>query len=97
MSLQATLVKTLLKLPDSWLVRMGGGKPLEIGGRVLEPKLQFIAHGASKQPPMSASSAQTARAGSDEALAMLKAPMEPGVTTEGFSLNAPGRDIPVRL
>lgn len=97
MSLQATLVKTLLKLPDSWLVRMAGGKPLEIGGRVLEPKLQFIAHGAAKQPPMSSSDPQTARAGSAAALAMLGAPMEPGVAAEDFELKAPGRNIPVRL
>lgn len=97
MSLQAIIVKTLLKLPPSWLVKMSGGKPVEIAGRVLDPYLQFIAHGASKQPPMSASDPVSARAGSAAALDMLAAPAEPGVAVEDFALDAPGRKIPVRL
>lgn len=97
MSVQAILVKTILKLPAGMLVAMSGGKPLEIGGRTLDPRLQFIAHSASNQPPMSSTDAQTARAGSAEALAMLGAKIEPGVAIQGFHLNAPGREIPVRL
>ena len=97
MSLQALMVKTLLKLPAALLVKMSGGKPLEIGGRVLDPYLQFIAHGASKQPPMSTAEPVEARQASAQALAMLGAPIEPGVNTEDFTLPAPGREIPVRL
>ena len=46
MSLQATIARLLLKLPAGWKVKMAGGKPLELGGRTLDPNLQFIAHGA---------------------------------------------------
>lgn len=97
MSLQSFLVKTLLKLPPHWLVKMSGGRPVEIAGRVLDPYLQFIGHSAAKQPPMSAADPVHARAASAQALAMLGAKIEPGVSTEDFTLAAPGRNIPVRL
>lgn len=97
MSLQSILVKTFLRLPPSWLVKISGGQPVMIGERTLDPYLQFIAHGAAKQPPMSSLDAQTARAGSAEALAMLGAPLSGDVTTEDFTLSAPKREIPVRL
>lgn len=97
MSLQATIAKLLLKLPESWLVKLAGGKPVEIGGRVLDPHFQFIAHGASRQPPMSSLEAAQGRAASAAGLAMFQAPPEPGVSWENFELTAPGRNIPVRL
>lgn len=97
MSLQSIIAKTFLRLPAGWLVKMSGGKPVKLGGRVLDPYLQFIAHGAAKQPPMSSLTPEEARDASSQGLAMLGAKPEPGVTDEGFSLNAPGRDIPVRL
>ncbi len=97
MSLQAIIAKTLLKLPKSWLIKMSGGAPVEIGGRVLDPYIQFIAHNAANQPPMSSLDPVTARAASAEALAMLSAKPEAGVHFEDFKLDAPDRSIPVRL
>ncbi len=97
MSLQATIAKTLLKLPPKWLVRLSGGAPLELGGRRLDPHFQFIAHGAKRQTPMHELSAQEARAAAAAGMAMFAAPPEPGVAVEDFALDAPGRSIPVRL
>jgi len=97
MSLQSTLIKTLMKLPDGILVSMSGGKPVELGGRKLDPHFQFFAHAAGKQPAMATQSAIDARAGSAEALAMLAAPLTDAVRFSDFELNAPDRDIPVRL
>ena len=97
MSLQSILVKTMMKLPDGLIVKMAGGKSLELGGRTLDPRFQFFAHVASKQPAMSTLSPVEARAGSADALAVLAAPLPDGVTTSDFALKAPGRDIPVRL
>lgn len=98
MSLQATIAKLLLKLPPSWLVKLSGGQPLEIGGRTLDPHFQFVAHGAANQPPMSSLSAQDGRAASAAGLAMFAAPPEPGVTWSDFTIPAAaGHDIPVRL
>ena len=64
MSLKAFIAKSLLKLPSDWLIKMSGGRPVEIGGRRLDPHFQFIAHGARKQPPISTLPAATARAAS---------------------------------
>lgn len=97
MSLQSILVKMFLKLPPGWLVKLSGGKPLEIGGRTMDPYLQFISHGAAKQPSMASLSVAEARASSTEGLAMLGAPLEAGVTSEDFELTPKGRKIPVRL
>lgn len=97
LNLQSILIKTLMKLPDGVLVAMSGGKAVELGGRKLDPRFQLIAHGAAKEPAMSSLSAEDARAGSAAALAMLAAPLCDGVSISDFALNAPGRDIPVRM
>lgn len=98
MSLQATIARLLLKLPASWKVKMAGGEPLELGGRVLDPNLQFIAHSAAKQPPMSSLEPEVAQAAAIEGLAMFAAPPESGVAFEDMTIPGPaGQDIPVRL
>ena len=98
MSLQATIAKLLLKLPAGWKVKMAGGTPLEIGGRVLDPNLQFIAHGAANQPPMSSLEPEVAQAAAIEGLAMFAAKPEPGVSWQDTSIPGPdGHDIPVRI
>lgn len=97
MSFQAFLARSFLKLPPKWLVKLAGGKPVEIGGRVLDPYLQFVAHSASKQPPMSSLSPTEARAASSAALQMLAPPAEPGVTHENLRLAGPEAEIPARI
>ncbi|MEL6857663.1 MAG: alpha/beta hydrolase [Pseudomonadota bacterium] len=98
MSLQATIAKLLLKLPASWKIKMSGGAPLEIGGRTLDPNLQFIAHGASKQPPMSSLEPEVAQAAAIEGIGMFAASPEPGVSWEDSAIPASaGHDIPVRI
>ncbi|MEO0981919.1 MAG: alpha/beta hydrolase [Pseudomonadota bacterium] len=98
MNLQAAVAKALLKLPPGWLVKMSGGGPVALGGRVLDPYLQFIAHGAKRQPPMSSMSPQDGRASAAAGLAMFAAKPEPGVAWEDFAIQASdGHDIPVRL
>ncbi len=98
MSLQATIAKLLLKLPASWKVKMAGGKPLEIGGRTLDPNLQFIAHSAAKQPPMSSLEPEIAQAAAIEGLGMFAAKPEPGVAFEDMTIPGNGgHDIPVRI
>lgn len=98
MSLQATIAKLLLKLPAGLKVKMAGGKPLEIGGRTLDPNLQFIAHGAAGQPPMSSLEPEVAQAGALEGLAMFAAKPEPGVSWEDTTIPGQGtHQIPVRI
>ena len=97
MTIQALIARALLKLPESWLVKMSGGQPVEIGGRTLDPHFQFIAHGAARQPAMSSMSASEGQAASRAGLAMFAAAPEPGVTWQDFSIKGPGGELPVRL
>ena len=98
MSLQAIIAKTILKLPGSWLVKMSGGKPVELGGRTLDPHFQFIAHSAASQPPMSSMTAADARAASAAGLAMFAGKPVSGVTSKDFTIPSRGAHmIPVRL
>ena len=98
MSLQATIAKLLLKLPASWKVKMAGGTPVEIGGRTLDPNLQFIAHSAAKQPPMSSLEPEIAQAAAIEGLGMFAAKPEPGVSFDDMTIPGKGgHDIPVRI
>lgn len=98
MSLQASIAKLLLKLPGNLLVKLAGGKPVEINGRVLDPQFQFIAHGAAQQPPMSSLSPQEARAASAMGLAMFADDPEPGVSWNDDRIpSSGGHEIPVRI
>ena len=98
MSLQVTIAKLLLKLPGNLLVKLSGGKPVEINGRVLDPQFQFIAHGAASQPPMSSLSPQDARAASAAGLAMFTEAPEPGVSFHDEEIPSRNRHkIPVRI
>ena len=98
MSLQQLITKFIFKLPDGLLVRMAGGKPVEVRGRVLEPQLQLVAWNGRNAPPMSSLDAETVQAAVRDQLAMMAAPLEPGVSTEDFTIPGPDRnEIPVRL
>ncbi len=98
MSLQATIAKLLLKLPAGWKIKMAGGAPVELGGRTLDPNLQFIAHGAANQPPMSSLDPEVAQAAAIEGLGMFAAKPEAGVSFEDTTIPGNGgHQIPVRI
>lgn len=87
----------MMKLPPGLLVKMSGGRPVQLGGRTLDPHFQFLAHGASKQPPMSSLSPQDARAASAAGLAMLDAPLPADVTAEDDTIPLADRNVPIRV
>ncbi len=98
MSLQTLIAKLLFGLPPGMQVMMAGGRPLEIGGRVLEPQLQLVAWNGRKAPPMSSLPAEMVQAGVKAQLAQMAAPIEDGVTVENHTLPGPdGNRIPARL
>ena len=74
MSLQQLIAKFIFRLPDGLLVRMAGGKPVEIRGRVLEPQLQLVAWNGRNAPPLSSLEPEVAQAAVRDQLAMLAAP-----------------------
>lgn len=98
MSLQATIVKLMMKLPDGMKRRLAGGKAVELGGRTLDVNLQLLAHGASRQPPMSSMEPEAAQAASKQGLAMFMGPAEPGVSWRDQTIPSRGKHtIPVRI
>ncbi len=98
MSLQATILKLLLKLPAGMKIKMSGGEPLVLGGRTLDPTFQFIAHGAAKQPPMSSLEPEVAQVASAEGLAMFAGAPERGVSwTDTTIPSRSAHQIPVRI
>ena len=98
MSLQSMVAKLIMKLPDSWLVKMAGGEPLEIEGRVLEPQLQLMAWNARNAPSALDLPIETAQAAAIEFFKEFAAAPEPGVTFEDFTIPGPDHnEIPVRL
>lgn len=98
MSLQSVIAKAMLKLPDSWKIKLAGGEPVVLGGRTLDPNIQLISHGAAKQPPMSSLEPEVAQAAAKEGLAMFAAKPELGVSWDDISIiGKDGNDIPIRV
>ena len=98
MSLQVKIAKLLLKLPGNLLVKLGGGQPVEINGRVMDPQFQFIAHGAKSQPAMSSMSPADARAASAAGLQMFGDEPVDGVSWRDDEIASRARHkIPVRI
>jgi hypothetical protein len=50
--LQKTILKGLLSLPSPILRAMSGGTVVYQGGRTLDPRFQFLTHGAKRLPSM---------------------------------------------
>jgi acetyl esterase/lipase len=44
------VVRLLMRIPERWMVRFAGGKPLTIEGRTLDPRIQFLGAAAKLQP-----------------------------------------------
>jgi acetyl esterase/lipase len=97
--MRSLLVRTVLSLPERWLVSMAGGAPVSIEGRTLDPRVQFLAAQAKKGPKLKDMQPQEARKASAEAFALLDASALPGVEIEDRQIpgHGPDRAIPVRL
>ncbi|MBV1887468.1 MAG: alpha/beta hydrolase, partial [Parvibaculaceae bacterium] len=80
MSFQHLLVKWLLKLPSSLLVKMAGGTPIAIDGYTMDPRMQMLMAQGAKAPSITTLSPEEARAATDEGLALLDAKPRKSVT-----------------
>ncbi len=93
---QRFLVRTLLSLPSPILRLMAGGGVVYVGGRTLDPRLQFLAAQAARGPAMSALSPEEARRANTQGLAALGGEREPGVRVESLAIPGPDGAIPAR-
>ncbi|WP_041535808.1 alpha/beta hydrolase [Parvibaculum lavamentivorans] len=88
MNIQKTIIRLLMKLPDGALVRLSGGKPLAIDGRIMDARMQFLAAQGARQPSITTLDPLTARAATSQGLAMLDG--EPSTNVEISELTIPG-------
>lgn len=96
-ALQKLIFKTSMKMPDSMLVRLSGGAPLEIEGDILDARLQFIAHQSKARPSVTELPIDKGRRGFDAGMALLDAAPADGVTIENIVIHADdGRAIEAR-
>jgi acetyl esterase len=81
-------LRTMLSLPRAVLRGLAGGGVVYIGGRTLDPRLQFLASQARRQPPLSSLTPLEARAGTEAMRMSLAGRVEAGVRIE--PLTVPG-------
>lgn len=97
LAVQKVLLNALLSLPSPVLRALSGGGVVYLGGRTLDPRLQFIAYSARKAPKFSSLTPEEARAGARQAFAAVAATPEPGVKWEAISCDGPNGSVPLRL
>ncbi|PKQ07840.1 MAG: alpha/beta hydrolase [Alphaproteobacteria bacterium HGW-Alphaproteobacteria-11] len=97
MSVQKFIVRTLLKLPDGILIKMSGGKPLAIDGRILDARTQFLAVQGAKQPSITTLAPAAARAGTAAGLSLLDDAPRESVAVRELSVPGPGGPLAARL
>ena len=96
-ALQRLAARALLSLPAPILRLLAGGGVVYKAGRTLDPRLQFLAAQARAAPPLERGTPQEARRGEQAMLAVLSAPLVPGVRCEALSVPGAAGDIPARL
>jgi acetyl esterase/lipase len=97
LSTQRWLARRLMSLPDPVLRLMAGGGTVYRGGRTLDPRFQFLAAQARKAAPLDTMTPEEARRASGHGFAIVGGDPEPGVRTEGLTLDGPGGPIPCRV
>jgi acetyl esterase len=97
MSLQKTITSLLLKLPDSILIAISGGKPIVRDGRTLDARFQFIEAAAAKRPLPDPLTPEFARQGTDLLTNLFGGSLEAGVSFSDIEIPAKDRIIPARV
>ena len=94
---QRLIARTLLSLPTPILRLMSGGGVVYVGGRTLDPRLQFLAAQARAAPPISSQTPEEARRSESAGLAIVAGNLEPGVRWEPRTVPGAEGDIAARL
>jgi acetyl esterase/lipase len=95
-SVQRLMLKAMLALPRPILRGLAGGGVTFVGGRTLDPRMQFLAAQGRRAPPLSAFTPQEARAGTAASLKPLAGDPERGVRIEPLTVDGPGGGVPTR-
>jgi acetyl esterase/lipase len=97
LGIQKFIVRTLLKLPDAALVALSGGKPLEIDGRRLDARVQFLAAQGARGPSITTLDPPAARAATSQGLALLDGAPSPGIETRELAIDGAAGPLAARL
>ena len=97
MNLQRLIVRSLMKLPEGLLLRMAGGKPLSIDGRVMDPRVQLLAAQGTKEPSITTLDPVSARAATSQGFALLDDAPRANVAIDETTVPGPGGALPARL
>lgn len=97
LAVQKRLLKAMLSLPSPVLRAAAGGQAIYVGGRTLDPRLQFLLQSAPAREPLQDMPIEEARRAFDERWALIAARREPEVKTEAINVAGPAGAIPVRL
>ncbi|MEO8811898.1 MAG: alpha/beta hydrolase [Caulobacteraceae bacterium] len=79
-------LRGLLALPHPVLRGLAGGGSVYVGGRTLDPRLQFLAAQARRDPPLAGATPAEARIAAAAADAAVAGRLEPGVRVEALSV-----------
>lgn len=96
-NVQRIMLKLFAKLPGGILVRMAGGKAIEIRGRTLDPMMQLLWVEGKKQPSVTEATPEQARGVMDEAASLLSGPVPPQVSVDNRVVPGAAGDIPIRI
>lgn len=97
MNIQKLIVRSLLKLPDGMLLAMSGGKPLQIDGRTLDVKTQFLAAQGAKAPSLSTLPPVEGRAATNAGLALLDGARDPHIDVRDMTVTGAEGPLDARL
>ena len=92
-ALRKFALRAMLSLPRAVLRGLAGGGVVYVGGRTLDPRLQFLASQARRLPALSSLTPLEARAGTAAAFGPLGGRIEAGVRVE--ALTVPGGEGPI--
>ena len=96
-AIQRLVAQVLLSLPTPILRAMSGGGVVYVGGRTLDPRLQFLAAQGRNAPPISSLSPEDVRRGEITGLSLVSGVLEPGVRVDSLSVPGAAAAIPARL
>jgi acetyl esterase/lipase len=91
------LVRIALNRPDAALIKASGGASRTAGGRMLDPRFQFLEVQSRKQKPPAHLTPEVGRAQTDTLVYLFGGKREPGVRAEALTMETPARAIPARL
>lgn len=96
-SLTRWILRLVLKLPESWLIKLSGKPRIRVGDRQLDVHTQFIASLMEKGKPITEMSPTELRATSNGGMALMQGELQSGVEFEDREIQLTRRTIPARV